>query len=764
MPETGIQNERDLVLVAPKSPDRYPDAALTSLTAYSLFWLHRWQLPRTIEAIAILNWRLFPEKFSMVGYPEYPDAFRTNRSLLQMQPKYRNLLTGAEFTHYAAAKALGERTRSLFGRGALDVLLHHEESTIYSVKAGILASARFYWAEDGEPMCDVQNIGAVNKKMLTARGLPLDILDHGTVVQFRLREGTHIPQEEQILAKVSGFYMLRLIAADPNTEVELARKSSQGVLRGTLRYDFPVGKILLRVSDKLDLGEFGSLPVEILVARSDVELATDPVNIERRENGLLFVDDNDAVLDLTLLPEYDKSPYLKHIYGVVRIGGLRSVLEAKLEAKDAEAVLTITRDGFDHKSWVTAKLFALVERHVAAVYQAEEKSQKAGNSQRSEKLDKRVRDALKALNQFNADETDEQGDADEPKDCEDPIFFAVDSACLYVGQPRRVTAFVNLKKVKDGEIVLFESDQAEFKIDPDSEVVKSRKNKTYQAIVLTIHCDRRGAKGTITALTLDSNGEEVKATLRILGVDDPPVLPYPEDIAFTAHRVSGEPNRISHAALLINLAAFAGMPEVRFQLTDVVGGVSLGGGKTSLAVRVTSENLIRTHNGQRIARLSVPFSAPGWGQNAVLKAQAKRADGAIAHAKCKLIFEPPKGDDKFSNFHYEDLGRPVLGDVAGDKLYVNSGYALHRKIFGDDEDVFNSRLETDPIAQARAAAVLVETAVFHTATTKHHAGGKKGLHIKPEDPIGSLRPYLDESKIKLEPKVYQALVVAKGET
>ena len=112
-------------------------------------------------------------------------------------------------------------------------------------------------------MCDVQNIGAVNKKMLTARGLPLDILDHGTVVQFRLREGTHIPQEEQILAKVSGFYMLRLIAADPNTEVELARKSSQGVLRGTLRYDFPVGKILLRVSDKLDLGEFGSLPVEI---------------------------------------------------------------------------------------------------------------------------------------------------------------------------------------------------------------------------------------------------------------------------------------------------------------------------------------------------------------------------------------------------------------------------------------------------------------------------------------------------------------------
>jgi hypothetical protein len=93
--QNAVQSERDLVMVAAKPVDQYRDATLTSLTAYSLFWLHRWQLPRTIEAIAILNWRLFPDKFAMVGFVEYPDAFRTNRSLLQMQPKYRNLLTGA---------------------------------------------------------------------------------------------------------------------------------------------------------------------------------------------------------------------------------------------------------------------------------------------------------------------------------------------------------------------------------------------------------------------------------------------------------------------------------------------------------------------------------------------------------------------------------------------------------------------------------------------------------------------------------------------
>jgi hypothetical protein len=95
MGQIEIQHEHDLAKVAPKDSVLYDELPLTSLTAYSLFWLHRWQLRRSIEAVAVLNWRLFPKKFAMVGFPEYPDAFRTNRSLLQGQPKYRNLLSGA---------------------------------------------------------------------------------------------------------------------------------------------------------------------------------------------------------------------------------------------------------------------------------------------------------------------------------------------------------------------------------------------------------------------------------------------------------------------------------------------------------------------------------------------------------------------------------------------------------------------------------------------------------------------------------------------
>jgi hypothetical protein len=660
-----------------------------------------------------------------------------------------------KFSTYAEAKAAGERTRSLFGRGALDVLLYHEGSTIFSVRDGILSKCSIYWDQDA--MCDVNILGSATKKLLRKHNLPVEILNHGTVVQFKLKEGTRIPQEEQIISRVSNFYMLRLIAADPNTIVELKRIRADGEHTGVLQYDFPIGEVICRADDFLHVPGYEKLSVNILVARSEAILEADPAQTDRRENGLLFVDDNDAVLDLTLLPDHDRNPYLRHIYGIVRISGLRDVLEAKLEADEAEAVLTETREGFDHKHEITKQLFELVDRHVKPAYQVEEKRQKTGDSKRSKALDQRINDALKAINEFNANETDEEGDDDRPPEPRtEPIYFSVDSLRLYAGAIRRVSVFINSEKVNDGEVVLFESDRTEIKVEPESTTAKHSKKQTHQKIILTILCDVKGQKGRVQALSLDKHGKEIRAELRILGVDDQPVFESPEDIAFVAPRYSGDPNRATNnAALLVNLNQFAGLPNVKFWLEEITGKVTLGDAGEKLEVKVTTSHKIADHN---VARLVVPFGATGWGQHAVLRAEAKRKDGKFAQAKCKLKFERSQGDQKFKDFLYEDLDRPVLGDVAGDKIYVNSGYDLHRQIFGDTEEEFNKRLETDSMAQVRAVSVLVETAVFHTATTKHHAGGKKGLHIDPDDPIGSLRPYIDESKMKLEPKLYQALV------
>lgn len=81
-----------LDLVAFREKD-YEVIALTSLTAYSTYWLVQWGLQTSLENLAVLNFKLFPSKFAMVGWPQFPDFNRTNRSVLQMRPKYRNLAT-----------------------------------------------------------------------------------------------------------------------------------------------------------------------------------------------------------------------------------------------------------------------------------------------------------------------------------------------------------------------------------------------------------------------------------------------------------------------------------------------------------------------------------------------------------------------------------------------------------------------------------------------------------------------------------------------
>ena len=84
---------RDLLRVDPKDRETYGRFSLAHLTAYSVHWLNLWDIPTTYENVSVLNARLFPHDFGMTGFPELPDAFRTNRSLLQMRPKYRGFAT-----------------------------------------------------------------------------------------------------------------------------------------------------------------------------------------------------------------------------------------------------------------------------------------------------------------------------------------------------------------------------------------------------------------------------------------------------------------------------------------------------------------------------------------------------------------------------------------------------------------------------------------------------------------------------------------------
>jgi hypothetical protein len=660
------------------------------------------------------------------------------------------------FGRYAEAKARGEGTRSLFGRGALDVLLYHEQSEIYSVKEGTLSRCTI--SVEGRTKWKVDDLGRVNQALLKKHDLPDEIVDHGTVVQVVLRDGTNIPLEDQILKKLSNFYMLRLIGSDPNCDVFIVRdRKATGVKTDKLQYDFPIGTVIARLTEDVDLHPKFKCALDIVVARSEEELPFDPDNIELRAGGLLFVDEFDAVLDLTLHPEYDRNPNLRHLFGIVRVTGIRPLLEQLLDERDAEAVLTVSRDGFDQRNAVTKVLFAAVERLVKPVYDAEEQRVRKGRATRSARLEQRMRDALKIINQFNADETKEPGTQQGgttpvPLDEREAISFDLHSTTLYATVPKRLYAYVNLRKVDPGEVIIFESSNPEIKVQPDAVTVEHSKDEVF-TVPVTVTCNLKNQTGDITATTLDKAQNSISATATVAGVEEPPVTYIPETIEFGSQRYAGDPNRDNKAILLVNTSVLSGKPEVVFKLDKIKGDITFKDGATELKVRVRDEDL--SEDG-KLARLVVTYRGTGWGQSASLTASSTTSIGVACSADTKIAIIQQKETDRFSKIWYEDLRNPTLGDVISDALYINAWLPLHKEIFGESQEEFDEQLETNPIAQLRAASVLAEIVVYHTAHSRYKEGGKNGLYLDT-DPITSLRTYLDASRKDLERQIIRKL-------
>lgn len=97
----NLSSERELLTVQPIPAARYENEQLAALAVYSIHWLRQWGLRPTVESITVLNHRLFPGRFGMHLFPEFPDANRTLRSLLQCGPKYRGWLSGSNKRGYA---------------------------------------------------------------------------------------------------------------------------------------------------------------------------------------------------------------------------------------------------------------------------------------------------------------------------------------------------------------------------------------------------------------------------------------------------------------------------------------------------------------------------------------------------------------------------------------------------------------------------------------------------------------------------------------
>jgi hypothetical protein len=676
----------------------------------------------------------------------------------------------AAFRLFAADKSAvskGRPGRSLFGRGVSDVLLGHKQGELVSYKDSVLTSAKFEFdSKLGKPRVSGDTVKNPTKKQLA--DLHLKPGENGTCIRFLLSDDCPIPDEGTAIPLLSRFYMLRLINSDPGIAVRVFRYRAGGaVYEDILDYDFPVGDVIgkfavdLKIPEELTKKAFSPLQIEGIVCRADVE---SPLKgregRDARENGLLFVDEKDAVLDLTFLPDFEGSPYLSKVFGVVRLSGIRSILEHYLN-QGKESPLTTTRDGFDVRHEFTQFLFGELRKHLEPVYRKEEERLKKAETQDlSAGATKRLNDAMRQLNKYLNEllgsGEDGTGNGSEPKDV--PIQFVPSKTKIVVGQPRFVTLLIRVADAKPKGIIMVDSSNPKIEVSPSSLTVdKGSTVKQFIAYRICVTSDTLHENAFITVLA-DGKDGTLECQLEVTDVVAAPMVEPPLEMEFRPAESIGQPNKKHYAVLYVNLVAVPLGRKIEVSVVKSQGGIALldENGKKSNSVTVRLEKLHQIP-GSSVARVPIAWSGSGWGQFARIMAETKTPAGKVVTAIAALTLDQQDEGGLIKDIRYRPLGNQKCSDLVDGVIYINSDHTLNRAVFGATQEDYAKKMDSDRTAQYRACTVIIEQSVYRLAEDFYL---KNKLLLVPTAPVTSMREFVDAKTHEFAPKLLKILVTA----
>ncbi len=671
------------------------------------------------------------------------------------------------FRYFAANKtdvSKGRPGRSLFGRGISDVLLGHQEGELYSYKDGVLTHARFD-VSAGKPTVVGRTIKNPSKQQLASVHLTLG--KNGTCIRFLLSEDCPVPDEGTLVPLLSRFYMLRLINSDPNVTVRVSRYRAGGkIYDHQLEYDFPIGDVIgtfgfnLEVPEELTKAEFQSLRISCVVCRAAVDAPLKGrESRDARENGLLIVDDKDAVLDLTFLPDFEGAPYLNKLFGVIRIAGLRPVLEHYLD-EGRESPLTTTRDGFEPKHEFTQFLFGRLKAHLEPIYRKEEeRHNKSDGDELSSQARQRINEALRQLNKYLAEMlgsgNGSEDDVTGPQDI--PLQFLPAKTKLIIGQSRLVTLLLRAIDAKIKGSIMVDSSNSKVEVIPNIiEIDKTAKYRQFLAYRFSVKCDSLHEVGTITALA-DGNDGTLEAKLEVADVIAAPIVQAPHDMEFRPGECKGQPNKKNHAILYVNLDVVPTGRKIEVSIVKSQGSIALLREDESKCSQFAfTLEMIHRISGTNIARVLIAWAGGGWGQFAKITAQTKIPSGKIVSASVMALIDQEEEGGLIREVKYRDLGNQKCSDLVDGIIYINSSHALNSSVFGGTQDDYARAVESNRTAQYRLCSIITEQSVFRLADDMY-LNNRLSLGAAP---VTSVREFVDSKTYEFAPKLLRILVTA----
>ncbi|MEM3047103.1 MAG: hypothetical protein QW057_08490 [Candidatus Bathyarchaeia archaeon] len=443
-----------------------------------------------------------------------------------------------KFGRYGADTS-GHSRRGYFGQGAKDALCMMRNGLVLTVHDGRASLCRFK-TENEVPkylICDEAEADAALKEFNERiKGeAPLDKAQNGTLVYFEMPLSQHAPKVKTIKESLETLYMLRKLLADPKRKVQLIDHDTGEAME---LKPLPLeGELLHRERVKL---HFASLPldVELAVYRASRDLNQQPG--ERREGGLLVVDEHDAVLDLTLFG-YDYESSAARLFGEVRIEGFKPLFR-----KDG-LVITESREGLDYNHPFNRLLRQRIRESLARVLERLEKEALPGVARIDEALDRRFRAAFSRINSLIRNEADRSfGEGfftAPPQIPEKGLAFSLPQLTVEFPQSRRVHLVVDVAKVPSGSLIELKADNPNLELEPQNavEVPVSVSAEDPASVPILVSGREVGVEGTVTASFAD-----LAAHLHVRVVEEKLILP-PSGFGFVPDRVriyAGERGRL----------------------------------------------------------------------------------------------------------------------------------------------------------------------------------------------------------------------------
>lgn len=667
----------------------------------------------------------------------------------------------------------GVAGRNLFGRGLSDVIRAHKEGIIQTFDGKQLTVAHGEWLKEGWTI----EMDYVDGPSETAfKKTYLDPNCTGTAVRFVIadRKRCHIPDASDLAYRLANFYMLRLIASDPNAELIMRQHRTDGLKEEQIEYDFPVGAVIESFSKTFNPSKLGvhvdPLDIDFLVVRSDSEHGLRGLGLDRdgRENGLLIVDDLDAVYDLTFAdPDYEKAAFLSRIYGVVRVNGLRQVLEGYLDADAPTSALRPDRDGFNRDHEFAHALLEFISENLRPTYERERKrSEEQERGEMSSETKKRIDDALKHLNKYfqRITELSGGGTGTDTRDVIEPqeaVVFLPQRTRLIAGHSRQVLLLVREDAIKEGAEVIASASEG-LRVQPETERIDERncprwpEHKRFFAVRFSVSSSEIGKQGLITAMVEGIEGHIIEAKLHIEGVFGEPAIEVPETLEFRPTVATGRPMRRNNLVLYVNPRVISLGHHVRIEITKRTGSVLLIGesGARCEQVDIKLNPDLHEVSGQNVFRVPIPWSGTSWNQRARVQARAKIGGVQPLIAEAGIVLDEPDEGGFFRGVEYESIDQVAPSMYAAGKVTVNTNDPLNTLVFGDSRKEFDKRLSANVEAQQRLAALLLEEASFR-ALQQRYEDNKVNLAYRKE--IDAVHMEVDKYKFESAVDVYRAL-------